>query len=144
MISTDRASPYLPFILQWIFMLLLLVGNGCNKKPEATFPVFPVDGQILAAGKPAVGAVVTFHPVPAGEAAPSFIATALVRADGHFLPTLPDGRIGLAAGKYVLTAVWNEGEADRWKGKYADPQHPIQQITVITGLNLIPPIKLNP
>ena len=76
------------------------------------------------------------------EDAAETMVEAEVRADGHFVPTQPDGAIGLPAGEYVLTARWEQAEQDRFGGKYSDPEKPFATIRVTEGINLLRPFKL--
>ena len=113
--------------------------SGCSRSNARQVPVFPVDGQLFVDGKPAVGALITFHGTDA-NATPA--REAVVRPDGHFVALQPDGAIGLPEGTYSLTATWPEGDTDRLAGKYADKAKPIAQVTVTSGINFIPAIKL--
>ena len=124
-----------------LFVMLLASNcfSGCSNSIARQVPVYPVDGQLYVDGKPAVGALVTFHPT-GGNATPS--KEVVVRADGHFVATQPDGAVGLPEGTYSLTATWPESGTDRLAGKYADKASPLAQVTVTSGINLIPPIKL--
>lgn len=112
---------------------------GCSKsesRPNAV-PVYPVDGQLLVGGKPAKGALMTFH-----HSGTPTIFTATVRDDGRFAPAQTDGAVGLPEGDYGVTVTWSEGGADRFAGKYGDPSMPVAKFTVRPSVNLIPPIKL--
>jgi hypothetical protein len=123
-----------------IGVVLALVAAGCFSEGERRVAVFPVDGQLLFQGQPAVGAVVSFHPRPGGpgEAA----RDAVVRDDGHFVPTQPDGAVGLPAGEYALTVRWGDPASDRLGGKYANPDQPLSTIRVTEGINFLSPFKL--
>jgi hypothetical protein len=124
------------------FLILLVVACcslGCSRpdsRPNAV-PVYPVEGKLFVAGKPAVGAEVSFH--PSGDGA---IVTARVHPDGRFVPSQSDGAVGLAEGEYTITAKWVESGADRFAGKHADLARPLSQVDVRQGINLIPPIQL--
>lgn len=64
----------------------------------------PVSGKVLANGKPAVGAIVAFH--PEGTATVNTItSTGTVGADGTFTLATGDEK-GANPGKYVVTVVW--------------------------------------
>jgi len=125
-------------------LMLILTGAlapvGCSESTERQVAVFPVDGQLVVGGKPAIGAVVTFHPAASDSVGKE--STAVVRADGHFVATQPDGANGLPEGDYALTVIWPEGENDHLNGKYGDPTSPISRITVKPGVNLLPPVRL--
>lgn len=78
---------------------LALLACSCGGRE----PVYPVRGKVLdAGGRPAVGALVVFHPVAAGAAR----AVARADADGNFaLTTYAEGD-GAPAGEYVVTIEW--------------------------------------
>jgi len=115
------------------------VMSGCSKsesRPNAV-PVYPVDGQLLVGGKPAKGALMTFH-----HSGSPTIFTATVRDDGRFAPAQADGAVGLPEGDFGITVTWLEGGTDRFAGKYGNPSMPVAKFTVRPGVKLIPPIKL--
>lgn len=112
--------------------------SGCSSSVTVQPPVFPVDGRLFVGGKPAAGAVVTFH--PQGGETPAI--DAVVRDDGRFVPTRSDGAVGMPEGAYVLTVSWPPGKDDRLGGKYSDPGRPVTTLTVKPGVNLLPPISL--
>jgi len=127
--------------LLWLAGSLVLgcFAIGCSKsesRPNAV-PVYPVDGQLLVGGKPASGAIVTFH-----LSGSLTILTATVRDDGRFVPAQADGAVGLPEGDYGVSVTWPEGGTDRLAGKYGDSSKPVAKLTVRPGVNLIPPIKL--
>jgi hypothetical protein len=83
----------------WLLSLALLVCVGCGGGPR----LVPVKGSVKVDGKPAAGAVVTFHIVDGGMEA--FPSTAITGEDGSF--TLTTGEKGGAQpGKYKVTVVW--------------------------------------
>jgi hypothetical protein len=123
-----------------IGVVLALVAAGCFSEGERRVAVFPVDGQLLFQGQPAVGAVVSFHPRPGGPG--EAVRDAVVREDGHFVPTQPDGATGLPAGEYALTVRWGDPASDRLGGKYLDPDKPLATIQVTQGINFLSPFKL--
>jgi len=128
-----------------LILLLLLVATcqvgsaGCARPVARTFAVYPVDGELFVDGKPAVGVVVTFVP-EAGQ--PGVMgATATVRSDGHFIPTQPDGAIGLREGRYDLTVQWLSGQGPSG-GTASDTRTSIGSCSVKPGVNFIPPIRI--
>lgn len=107
-----------------------LMALGCGTK-EQRKPVFPVRGSVLVAGKPAVNALVIFHPLtdpdpkamkPNGE----------VDADGKFTLNTYTAGDGAPAGEYAVTVLWLEGGAssggdagsgsDKLGNRYANPR----------------------
>ena len=121
-----------------LFVMTLLV-SACSQSEsrQNAVPVYPVEGKLLVAEKPAAGAIVMFH---SGADGPKH--STKVRDDGRFVPTQTDGAVGLPEGSYSLTVTWPENEKDRFQGKYADPVKPAAKLTVRSGVNLIPPIRL--
>jgi hypothetical protein len=120
-------------------LVFTLMVSACSQ-PESrqnAVPVYPVEGKLFVGGKPAAGAVVMFH---SGGDGPKH--STKVRDDGRFVPTQTDGAVGLPEGSYSLTVTWQENEKDRFQGKYADPAKPAAKLTVRSGVNLIPPIRL--
>jgi len=66
---------------------------------------YPVSGLVKVDGKPASGALLTFHPDPPGDPKTTFPATAKAGTDGKFtLTTGANG--GVKAGKYFVTIIW--------------------------------------
>jgi hypothetical protein len=95
------------------FSLIVFGAAGCaEKRPE----VFPIKGQLFVSGKPAVGAVVFFHPVtqavdsqnPATERRP----TGKVEEDGSFELSTFGVKDGAPPGRYRVSVVWTKGEGD--------------------------------
>jgi hypothetical protein len=89
-----------------VALLGLLVGSCRRAGP----PLYPVQGRVLFAGKPAAGALVVFHPVGTDDpAAPKPSAT--VQDDGSFtLSTFASGD-GAPAGAYEVAITWTEDKA---------------------------------
>jgi hypothetical protein len=134
-------------------LLILLVTCaclGCGRKKAARLDVYPVSGRILINGQPPTGADVYFHPrqpIPGLTTRP----LAKVAPDGSFEPGTYLEHDGLPAGQYDLTVIWpqvtvveNEETigADQLGGRFADPQHPVAEITVQSAAATIPPIDL--
>ena len=111
-------------------------------------PTYPVRGELYFNGKPAVGARVRLFAIgnpkleglcPHGE----------VEADGSFrLMTYQTGD-GAPEGTYALTVTWplppppgKELGKDRFRGKYADPRHPVREVRVTPGENVFEPVRL--
>lgn len=113
--------------------------SGCGQAASRSAAVYPLDGQLYYQGKPAVGALITFHPLD-GEQHQQL--TCEVRTDGHFVATQSDGALGLPEGNYALTLEWPAGAADRFAGKYSTPSSPLRTVKVESTVNLLPPIQL--
>lgn len=126
---------------------LLLV--GCGKKQK---PLYPVTGQVVAgpAKKPAVGAVLFFHPVEKDAGAVG-MPMAEVDQDGRFALTTRISKDGAPAGDYLITVIWppirkslfEPEEGDRLKGAFADVQQAKIRFTVLPATsNEVPLIEL--
>src|SRR4051812_645519 len=88
---------------------LLLLGLSCvccgGAAPGPPRPVSPVRGSGLGAGKPAVKALVIFHPLNDADAkAPR--PTGEVAADGSFALSTHTTGDGAPAGEYAVTVLW--------------------------------------
>src|SRR5262249_23227621 len=116
-----------------------------------TVALHPVRGQVFVAGKPAVGAVVVFHPVdsPAADAPKP---SGRVTADGSFtLSTYVPGD-GAPAGDYAVAIAWfgDGAQADPVTGErpmklaphYADPSTSRLSARIKDGPNAVPAFKL--
>jgi hypothetical protein len=115
--------------------------------------LYPVTGQVLVNGEPAVGATVTF--VRTGSADPLKDPTpqGVVGEDGTFTLSGPGGD-GAPPGAYVVLVEWKEGAGtrrgrapalsapDRLKKRYLDPKKPLLTATVEAKSNALPPFEL--
>jgi hypothetical protein len=124
---------------------------GCGSSASA---VYPVHGRVVdAAGKPAAGALVVFHPVntaaPTDKAPPKPVAT--VAEDGTFSMTTYVQHDGAPVGEYAVTITWirpkktpldREGP-DLLDGRYADALKSEIRFTVEKkAQNEVPEIRL--
>jgi hypothetical protein len=128
-------------------VLLSSCGQGGGRKP-----VYPVRGRVVAGDKPAVGALVIFHPVGAGDAE-LVKPVGYVGEDGWFSLTTYEEGDGAPEGEYVATVEWrprsanpfdaNKQGADRLKGRYNDPRTSKLRFKVEKGAeNTLPPIEV--
>jgi hypothetical protein len=86
--------------------LLVLTAAGCSRSGS---DVTPVSGRVTVDGKPAAGAVVTFHPLtPTADAARP---TARADEDGRFRLTTRAESDGAPPGEYRVTVAWREAAA---------------------------------
>jgi hypothetical protein len=133
--------------------------------------LFPVSGQVLYKGEPAVGAVVYFHREgpPAGHS--STIPFGIVEADGSFWLTCDGEGEGCPPGKYAVLVEWKgksetqvaepkpargKGKSkvvqvnrrstrngvDRLMGRYFDISKPLFHAEVLPQSNPLPPFEL--
>jgi hypothetical protein len=114
-------------------------------------PVFPVHGQVLdAKQKPAVGALVVFHPVDADPKVP-LKPLGKVDENGRFTLTTYVNGDGAPIGDYRITITWPtpkktpfdpEG-GDQLRGRYAHPERSLHLFTVENKPdNEVPTIRL--
>jgi hypothetical protein len=80
---------------------VLLLGASCSGRKT----VYPVTGKVLFEGRPAVGAVVQFHPRDQADTKP-LVPTGQVGADGSFRLTTYTHEDGAPAGRYAVTVFW--------------------------------------
>lgn len=114
----------------WILLAGLLSGCGGDSHPKT----YPVTGKVVlkSGQKPAVGAIVTFHPKSpvGGPGQPNPSGT--VKEDGSFVLTTFRGEDGAPEGEYGVTVRWpvqtkvGLGDAggaggDQLRGRYSDP-----------------------
>ena len=85
---------------------LLIAVSGCGKSRFADHkPVVPVRGTLLFNGKPAVGAVIWFHPL--SDPTPKAVSSrGSVGSDGVFELTTYAKADGVPAGEHVITVYW--------------------------------------
>jgi hypothetical protein len=114
-------------------------------------PVYPVHGKVLdGSNKPAVGALVVFHPVNATDDDPNK-PRGYVEEDGSFALTTYDKGDGAPEGEYVATVEWRPPRktpfepdpGDKLNGRYSDPKKSPHRFKVEKGAgNELPPIKV--
>jgi hypothetical protein len=91
--------------------------------------VYPVHGEIFFAGKPAIGAVIAFHPVNKPEG-PVSTSRGIADPQGKFSLTTFVSSDGVPEGEYIVTVYWpvrplnpngegNELPADKIGGRFA-------------------------
>jgi hypothetical protein len=86
---------------------LALVIAGCELSEPKLKPVFPVRGSVFVEGKPAVGAVVMFHPLPLGSGSTrSLTSRGTVGPDGNFRLTTYNTDDGAPEGEYAVAVYW--------------------------------------
>lgn len=112
---------------------------------------YPVSGSVRVDGKPAVRAIVTFHPkaslAPGGK---SFSPSTFTDDDGSFQLTTVDAGDGAPAGEYTVTVVANyivkDGQdvsvPDLLGGCFADPKTSPLKVTVREQVNQLEPFDL--
>jgi hypothetical protein len=89
-----------------LLLAAALGASGCGSGPNLK-PVYPVDGSLFVRGKPAAGAVLTFHPLPLETGRPTALRSrGTVSEDGSFRLTTYNTDDGGPEGEYVVTVYW--------------------------------------
>jgi hypothetical protein len=118
--------------------------------------VYPVSGKVLHQGQPAAGAHVVFHATNPAAIAPNVpIPRGTVQADGTFELTSYEEGDGAPAGTYDVSVVWpgdpadpnadpesGGGQADRFRGRYANPDASGLSATVLESQTQLEPFEL--
>lgn len=137
---------------KWLWPLAAscaLMTAGCSPATG----LYPVRGQVLYQGKPAVGASVSFVRNGVIDPSEAQISQGIVQEDGSFVLAGAAGK-GAAPGEYVVLIEWKQGAGkargrspalnapDRLKGRYLDTRRPLLIATVAAGNNDLPPFEL--
>jgi len=114
---------------------------------------YPVRGQVLYEGKPAVGAMVSFLRKDVPDRYHELTYQGVVQEDGSFTLASTAGA-GAAPGEYIVLIEWKEGAGktrgrspalsapDRLKGRYLDSRRPLLTATVAATSNELPAFEL--
>ena len=129
--------------------ILFLGFAGCSSSPR----LVPVTGSVTVGGKPAVGAIVMFHPADPAAAT----ASAVAEADGTF-KIVSGGEPGILAGKYQVTVMWPDPDKqptqaqimmgtaepgpDLLKGKYSTKAVTKLTADITSSTTTLPPLDL--
>jgi hypothetical protein len=85
---------------------------GCKRsRLDELPPVYPVKGEIFFGGKPAVGAVIAFHPIEK-KAGPLSTSRGTADAEGKFSLTTFVTNDGASDGEHIVTVYWPERPLD--------------------------------
>jgi hypothetical protein len=90
-----------------LFVLLLVGGSGCGKRPAS---LVPVAGKVQLGGKPVKNATIQFVPDPQTNK-DGFPATSLTGEDGSFKLQTPPYGDGAAPGAYKVIVLGYPGKA---------------------------------
>jgi hypothetical protein len=113
--------------------------------------IYPVSGKVMYKGSPASGATVFFCR-KGGDTMNDHMIMGIVQGDGSF--ELVCGSMGKGAppGQYNVLIEWKQVSGqrkgspqhgpDKFKGRYADPKHPLLRATVEAKTNDLPPFEL--
>ena len=91
-------------IVVFVMPLLALRATSCSHQRGPA--LYPVKGSAVFDGKPAAGAVLTFHRV--GDPDKTNLPHAVVASDGSFSLTTINPGDGAAPGKYAITVIWRK------------------------------------
>jgi len=111
--------------------------------------LYPVQGKVMFAGKPAAGALVTLHKTDA-ENSTTPIPSGIVREDGSFQLSTYGPNDGAPAGEYDVAITWTEekGNADTGDLKsklplrYSDPKTSQLKATIGNSATTLPTFEL--
>jgi hypothetical protein len=138
-------SVSLRLLLRTTLAGLLLLGASCSGRKA----VYSVTGKVLFEGRPAVGAVVQFHPLDKAEK-DRLAPLGEVGADGTFQLTTYAQGDGAPAGRYAVTVSWGvpskSGDGmDRLlvPARYLSPATSKLTAEAPTQAVELPPFKLN-
>jgi hypothetical protein len=96
---------------------------GCSRPATG---LVPVEGKALVNGKPAAGAIVTFHPVNGPDTAPR--PSGRVDEAGTFHLATAAANDGAAPGEYRVTVAWYLASNAPRRGAAADESVPVSQL----------------
>jgi hypothetical protein len=138
-----------------LFVLALtcaVILPSCGRTSERK-PVYPVHGHVFDGNdRPAVGALVIFHPADTSESSP-VKPLAYVDEQGAFALTTYEEGDGGPEGEYVVTIEWREKSAnpfaaekegeDRLHGRYSNPTTSRLRFRIEKQTdNVLPPIQV--
>jgi hypothetical protein len=153
----ERQAPFMPIPLspspwRWVVVLSALCCFSCSGGKSN---LNAVEGKVLdKEGKPAKGAVVTFHPKQGADDIRTILPVGLAGEDGTFKVTTGQDD-GAAAGDYIVTIIWPEevkkpkgfstelpDSKDRLQGRYADRSRSTFKVEIKKGANQLEPFTL--
>ncbi len=112
---------------------------------------YPVSGTVTYKGSPAAGATVFFHR-HGGDSMNDQMIMGIVREDGAFELVCGSAGKGVPPGAYDVLIEWRRAsgqskgrpqkDADRLKGRYADPKRSLLHATVEAKATNLPPFEL--
>jgi hypothetical protein len=132
------------------FLLCVVLSTAASCGRSDRVAVYKVEGSVRFQGKPAVGALVVFHPQNPSEKIQRLRPAGNVDAEGKYCLSTYQPRDGAPPGEYRVTVVWaspGTGERpgpDRLGGRYANPTQTPLLATVCEGDNHIEPFDLEP
>lgn len=135
-----------------LFVTLIFV-SGCETDRTPGVVVYPVSGKVLVDGKPATGAMVTFHPAASVENPRVQRSYATVEEDGTFHLSTYQPADGVPAGEYAVTISWpgklprgSDATAvppDRLGGRYLSPKNPYKTVTIAKQELVLDPFEIS-
>jgi hypothetical protein len=137
----------------WILLGgLCLILPACKGEESKRLDLYPVEGKVLYAGKPAAGAQVWLHPVEKGELGDPR-PHGMVQRDGSYALSTYAKDDGAPAGAYRPIVIWTK--ASKFRGDhegesllpphYQDPLNSGLPVLVVKeGRTILPPLLLEP
>jgi hypothetical protein len=126
---------------------LVLACASCGNKNN----IYPVSGKVMCKGSPASGATVFFCR-KGGDTMNDHMIMGIVQEDGWFELVCGSFGKGAPAGEYDVLIEWKQVSGqrkgrpqhgpDKFKGRYADPKHPLLHATVEAKTTDLPPFEL--
>lgn len=133
----------------WVSIFVACIFGCGGPQPPETVQI--VNGQVMHRGKPAVGAIVSFHKVGADPNVGQ--PSGKVQDDGTFTLTSYRPGDGAAVGEYRVTISWRESIGgslsdpdygpEKLPKKYQSPESSGLTVTVIEGSNDLEPFQIN-
>lgn len=144
-------SPIARVLITTGLLLMVMLLSACQQSKNRP-PTHPVKGSLLVNGKPANGALITFHPANGIGNGRVIRSLATVKEDGSFVLTTFNSYDGAPPGEYVVTVYWpgpvsadspaGEIGPDRLKGRFSTPDRPLTRVTIREGANELPTLKI--
>jgi hypothetical protein len=146
--SEMRARATVNPVLVCFAAIALFAVASCSARAK---DIYPVSGEVLCQGQPAVGAVVFFNRhggAVIGD--PSIMG--IVRQDGRYELVSGSQGSGAPAGDYDVMIQWPRPSphrggswrmgADRLAGRFSDPTHPMLRARIEARPNELPPFEI--
>jgi len=150
--ARDAPRPPKRFFLRatlFLAALSALLLPSCRR--EVSVPVYPVRGNVLYKGRPAIGATVVFHCLETASGGRP-VPQAVVATDGSFRLSTYTQHDGASPGRYAVTIQWPSDAAkeedgtpagpDRLGRRYADPKRTPLQVEIRAEPNELEPFHV--
>jgi len=128
-------------------LVLCICVVSCEGNKYGDYPPYPVSGQVLINGKPAVGVFLMFY-LDDYKGEKSIVPLGTSGAEGRFTLSTYSVNDGAPAGDNHISARWKpsgggmRSSEDKFGGKYADPQRSGLTAHVDKGKTELKPFEL--